>query len=237
LIQTASIAAVAPTAANVDMQGYAYGALLINTTGTTTANTNDSTGGIQFPFYYRPSKRIRNIIKTLPSQNTITDFTNMNQLMSKVLITTTDVSPGYGLVLDRKVSPELPFLPKREVFTPIKTEQIDNTVGLIGASQVYLLSHDTSIPGKGKISLPGSVSGISPTQVFDEVEPKTSSMVRGEELLELLESIVGFLVSHVHPYPLLPPSGVAYDGTSIDDLTKKMLEAYQKVLNSNIRIN
>ena len=62
-------------------------------------------------------------------------------------------------------------------------------------------------------------------------------MVRGEELLELLESIVGFLVSHVHPYPLLPPSGVAYDGTSIDDLTKKMLEAYQKVLNSNIRIN
>ena len=204
--------------------------------GTVNQN-NNSANELQFPFYYRPSKRIRNIIKSLPSQNTITDFTNMNQLISKVLITTTDVSPGYGLVLDRKVSPELPFLPKREVFTPIKTEQIDNTVGLIGASQLYLLSHDTTIPGKGKISLPGSVSGISPTQVFDEVEPKTSSMVRGEELLELLESIVGFLVSHVHPYPLLPPSGVAYDGTSIDDLTKKMLEAYQKVLNSNIRIN
>lgn len=39
LIQVASIAAVAPTAANVDMQGYARGAFLINTTGTTTANT------------------------------------------------------------------------------------------------------------------------------------------------------------------------------------------------------
>jgi hypothetical protein len=62
-------------------------------------------------------------------------------------------------------------------------------------------------------------------------------MVRGEELLELLESIVGFLVSHVHPYPLLPPSSVAYDGTSTDDLLKKMLEAYNKVLNKNIRIN
>lgn len=36
--------------------------------------------------------------------------------MSKILITTTDISPGYGLVLDRKVSPELPFLPKREVY-------------------------------------------------------------------------------------------------------------------------
>jgi len=213
--------------------------LIISTlpSSATVNQNNNSANDIQFPFYYRPSKRIRNIIKTLPSQNTITDFTNMNQLMSKILITTTDVSPGYGLVLDRKVSPEIPFIPKREVFTPINSEQVDNTVGLIGASQLYLLSHDTSIPGKGKISLPGSVSGISPTQVFDEVEPKTSSMVRGEELLELLESIVGFLVSHVHPYPLLPPSGVSYDGTSIDDLTKKMLEAYQKVLNSNIRIN
>jgi hypothetical protein len=160
----------------------------------------------------------------------------MNQLLSKVLITTTDISPGYGLVLDRKVSPELPFLPSREVFTPIDTEEIDNTVGLIGASQLYLLSHDSQ-NSQGKITLSGSVGGITPEQVFDEIEPKTSSMVRGEELLELLESIVGFLVSHVHPYPLLPPSGVSYDGTSIDELTKKMLEAYQKVLNSNIRIN
>ena len=62
-------------------------------------------------------------------------------------------------------------------------------------------------------------------------------MVRGEELLELLELIVGFLVSHVHPYPLLQPSSVSRDGTSTDMLLKKMLEAYNKVLNKNIRIN
>jgi hypothetical protein len=205
-------------------------------TNANVGSNNNSSNELQFPFYYRPSKRIRNIIKSLPDQNNITDFTNMNQLLSKVLITTTDISPGYGLVLDRKVSPELPFLPSREVFTPIDTEEIDNTVGLIGASQLYLLSHDSE-NSQGKITLSGSVGGITPEQVFDEIEPKTSSMVRGEELLELLESIVGFLVSHVHPYPLLPPSGVSYDGTSIDELTKKMLEAYQKVLNSNIRIN
>ena len=71
----------------------------------------------------------------------------------------------------------------------------------------------------------------------NKITLNTSSMVRGEELLELLESIVGFLVSHVHPYPLLPPSSVAYDGTSTDDLLKKMLEAYNKVLNKNIRLN
>jgi hypothetical protein len=65
----------------------------------------------------------------------------------------------------------------------------------------------------------------------------TSSMVRGEELLELLDVIVNFLITHVHPYPLLPPSAVSTDGTSTDDILKKMLEAYEKVLNKKIRIN
>jgi len=39
LFQVVAIGAVAPTAANVDMQGYVIGAIMINTTGTTTGNT------------------------------------------------------------------------------------------------------------------------------------------------------------------------------------------------------
>jgi len=62
-------------------------------------------------------------------------------------------------------------------------------------------------------------------------------MVRGEELLELMELIIRFCVTHVHPYPLLPPSAVTLDGLSTDDLLAKMQGAYQKVLNSNIRLN
>jgi hypothetical protein len=62
-------------------------------------------------------------------------------------------------------------------------------------------------------------------------------MVRGEELLELMELIIRFCVTHVHPYPLLPPSSVTLDGLSTDDLLAKMQGAYQKVLNSNIRLN
>jgi site-specific DNA-cytosine methylase len=38
-------------------------------------------------------------------------------------------------------------------------------------------------------------------------------------------------------YPLLPPSSVTLDGLSTDDLLAKMQGAYQKVLNSNIRLN
>lgn len=39
LLQVVRIGATAPTAANVDMQGYARGAIMINATGTTTSNT------------------------------------------------------------------------------------------------------------------------------------------------------------------------------------------------------
>jgi len=39
IFQIVAIGATAPTAANVDMQGYAIGAILINTTGTSTSTT------------------------------------------------------------------------------------------------------------------------------------------------------------------------------------------------------
>jgi hypothetical protein len=63
-------------------------------------------------------------------------------------------------------------------------------------------------------------------------------MVRGEPLLDLLQLIVNFLITHDHPYPMLPPTSVSRASLiSTNDLLVKMQEAYQKVLNSNIRIN
>jgi len=62
-------------------------------------------------------------------------------------------------------------------------------------------------------------------------------MVRGEELLELLQLIVRFCITHVHPYPGMPPNPVTVDGLSSDELLSNMFNAYQKVLNSNIRLN
>lgn len=209
--------------------------------GTTTSNTNDQTDGIQFPFYYRPSKNIRNILKSTPSNSSLdlTSYSNMQRLINKINVSTTDLSPGYGLVLDAKFSEEVPFVPRKEKVRKTTSEVINNTVGLIGASNIYLLSNETTVDGKRKINFEEFEPGPKVTQrdIEDKIINNTSSMVRGEELLELLELIVGFLVSHVHPYPLLPPSSVAYDGTSTDEVLKKMLEAYQKVLNNNIRIN
>jgi hypothetical protein len=140
-------------------------------------------------------------------------------------------------VLNAKLTPELPYDIVKDVSVPSNSELINNSVALMGANQLFLLSHDSIIPGKGKIDIPNTVYGIDQPLVFDEIEPKTSSMVRGEELLELLDLLVRFCLTHVHPYPLMPPSSVTLDGLSTDDLLAKMQEAYLKVLNSNIRIN
>ena len=67
--------------------------------------------------------------------------------------------------------------------------------------------------------------------------PNTSSSVRGEELLELIEMIVRFLVTHTHAYPGLPPVPITQDGSSTDKILTELNNAVTKILNNNIRLN
>jgi len=191
----------------------------------------------QYPFYFRPSKRILDITTKVSEVGDLISSYNMSRLMSLIKISNADITPGYGLVMDRKLSPYLPYKPRKEVFVPSSSELIENSAALMGANQIYLLSHDSTIPGKDKIDMSKTVYGIGQNLILDNIEPNTSSMVRGEELLELLQLIVRFCITHVHPYPLMPPSSVTLDGLSTDDLLGKMQSAYQNILNSNIRIN
>ena len=113
----------------------------------------------------------------------------------------------------------------------------ENTAAFMGGKQVYLLSQDTVNPAKSAIDFNDTLYGITQTKMVDEIQPKTSSMVRGEELLELINLIVKYLANHVHPYPGLPPVPVANDGTQLNDLLKELIDATNKVLNKNIRLN
>ena len=196
--------------------------------------------GVQFPFFYRPEKNVRNIINNISgatSQQNIDAMNNMSKLKNGVKIVRNIVTEGYGLVLDKKVSPLIPFKPVTEIDIPVTSQKIDNTAGLIGATQLYFLSHSSVIPGKGKIDLNDTIYGIDSNKISDEIEPKTSSMVRGEELMQLIGLIVNFLTSHVHPYPGLPPVPVSQDGTRVDEILSELQQAYQKILNQNIRLN
>ena len=71
----------------------------------------------------------------------------------------------------------------------------------------------------------------------ENIVPNVSSMVRGEELLELLNYIIEYLITHVHSYHGLPPVPTTTNGATTTELMKKMMDAYQKVLSQNFKIN
>jgi hypothetical protein len=62
-------------------------------------------------------------------------------------------------------------------------------------------------------------------------------MVRGEELLELINLIVKFLITHTHAYPGLPPIPVTQDGTNAQTILVELNNAVNKILSKNIRLN
>lgn len=185
----------------------------------------------QFPLFYRANKDNRDNTDPL-------SFVNLTVLYSLIKPTnfTTNLR-GFGLVYDKTGKDNVPSKVEEEVYRPKQVLNQENTVGVMGANQLYLLSHDTINPNKSKINLEGTIYGIDQTTLVDEIQPKTSSVVRGEELLDLIELIVRYLATHVHPYPGLPPVPVSSDGTRVEDLLKELLDASSKILNKNIRIN
>jgi hypothetical protein len=193
-----------------------------------------------FPFFYRPDSSLRNTLTDLVSNNNIdiNVIQNASKIIDSVQVSTTDLSQGYGLVNDINNSPREPYIKIEETYKTTKETPLGTTVNLMGAQQMYFLSHDDTTPEiKEALSTQG-IYGIEADVVYDNLLPNTKSMVRGEPLLELLQIIVNFLVTHDHPYPMLPPTSIsASSGISTADILKKMQEAYQKVLNNNIRIN
>ena len=143
---------------------------------------------------------------------------------------------GYGLIYAQdKVGVPLNF---KSTNVPQSSYFADpTTYGALGSDYLFLLSHSSKIPGKGKINFDNTLYGINVDQFVDEIMPKTSSLVRGEELLELINMIVRFLTTHTHAYPGLPPVPVTQDGSNIADMLTELQNSYTKILNSNIRLN
>lgn len=197
------------------------------------------TDGQQFPFFYRPDLSIRNTLNNLTGDINYTKLNNLTRLKDNVTVSSTYRDAGYGLVLNKKLDTTIPTNVVNEKVTELNTELINNSVGMVGANKIYLLSHETNIEGKSPgVDLKNSVYGIDYDRVVQNIEPSTSPMVRGDELMDLLQLIVEFLVTHDHPYPMMPPTPVSLSsGISTQEVLTKLQQAYEKVLNKNIRIN
>lgn len=191
----------------------------------------------KFPIYYRPNALMYNKINPsspVGASSTSIEIKNISQIYNNVRLLQ-GTKGGYGLIYAKNKVGN-PRVPKKVKVPDVKYINQNNTVGALGADRVYMLSHNSQIPGKGKINFDNTLYGIGPEQ-FSEIEAKTSSSVRGEELLELINLIVRFLVTHTHAYPGLPPVPVTQDGTTAESILTELQNAVNKILNKEIRLN
>ena len=191
-------------------------------------------GGERFPIFYRPNNiTYKNITASSTANATVTR--NLNAIFKGVKLKPA-FQGGYGLIYAKgKVG--TPSTPVKKIVPQSKIVTTQATYGALGSDKLFFLSHNSQIPGKRKINFDDTLYGITPEKFGDEILPNTSSSVRGEELMELINLIVRFLLTHTHAYPGLPPVPVTQDGTSSDQILSEIQNAVNKILNTNIRLN
>lgn len=205
-------------------------------------NSNNSIGGVQlfnnatekFPIYYRPNKRTYNVLKT--GNTTGPEFQNVNKIFNGVKLYTALKQSGCGLIYSQGKVGQPTEIKTTTVETTVNSNS-PTTLGAIGSDKFFLLSHLSAKPGKAPINFNDTLYGISQEVFNNEILPKTSSMVRGEELLDLINLIVRFLITHTHAYPGLPPTSITQDGSNIQEILTQMRNAQNTILNENIRLN
>lgn len=187
----------------------------------------------RYPIYFRPTNRIYDYML---NSNDLKTKENLNTVFKQIKLNPNDKQGGYGLIYALDKTGEPINVSFRGV---VPTDSIDlpETHAALGGQYVYLLSQYSQIPGKEKINFQNNLYGIPEEQFNTQVQNNTSSSVRGEELLELLNVIVRFLITHEHGYPGEPPISVTQDGSTVSNVLKELNDAYQKVLNQYIRLN
>lgn len=199
---------------------------------------NDNNPSTKFPIFYRPNPLMYN--KLNPSTNegstsSSIEVRNISDIYKGVKLNPA-LKGGFGLIYSKgKVG--TPKTPVKKVSKQQKYINQESSYGALGSDTLFLVSHNSQIPGKGKINFDDTLYGITPEKFANDFLPKTSSMVRGEELMELINLIVRFLVTHTHAYPGLPPVPVTQDGSNTQTILNELQNAVNKILNRNIRLN
>lgn len=191
-----------------------------------------------FPFVFQPEKSLYDKY----SLNDVTDVTeaiNAQRFIAGVHLNQTDTNVGLGLVSRKDLLGPLRELTSFDV-PNITSDATPITYGINVSDISFLLSHNSQIPGTNKIDFDTadfSANTLSQEFIENFILPNTSSMVRGEQLLNLIELIVKYLISHVHPYHGMGPNPVGLDGTQSQRILAELFNAYETVLNKNLRIN
>lgn len=188
----------------------------------------------QFPLYYRPSHETYAFIED--PENITQTFQNITNALSK--ITFKNLKGGFGLIGSKDKTGQQFSLVKDIQEQKSINPNAPVTYNVQGANKLVFLSHNSRIPAKKQITLDKTtIYGIDQSYLAEQVIPNTDPMVRGDELMKFMNSVVSFLISHVHPFPGLAPVPTATDGTTTSDILQQLQNASETILNQNIRIN
>ena len=208
----------------------------INLRGKVIFSEENPTG--KFPIFYRPNFFLWSYIDPSLSKGKNSDgIASASEIYKNIKLNPAINVNGNGLIW-KKDTVGTPIEIKKEKVNQVVYDGKPTTFGGLASDTFYLLSYLTQPPnGKRPIIYDDTLYGFTTEKVTRELLPNTSSMVRGEELLELLNVIVKFLISHTHAYPGMPPVPITQEGTSTSDILTQMQEAYTNILNANLRIN
>lgn len=186
----------------------------------------------QFPFFFGPNPTTYQLRKS----NDPVIFSNFTDIFENVKFNPVSNYAGYGIMWNKDtVGPQT--TETTEEIQKIKYLQSPVTYGVMGGDFLYLLSHNSQKPSSNKIDLKDTLYGITQEQFVERIKPNTSSMVRGEELIELMNKIINFLEGHVHPFPGYKPIPITESKVSITEIQTLINNAQNTILNQNIRIN
>jgi len=189
----------------------------------------------QFPFYFRPTTNTYSKMASLTGSTPI-EIQNIGFIYNKIKLLSSDPVAGSNMVWDYNKTNK-PIKVNVTNFKPLNFSQTPTTYTTIGSDKMFLLSHNSQIPSKNKVDLTNTLYGIPEINFTENLTPNTDPMVRGDELMKLINLIVKYLLSHVHPFHGLSPVPVKRDGTRSDEILQQLLNAPDTILNQNIRIN
>lgn len=185
----------------------------------------------QFPLYYRPTESTYKLLQTATDPTAIS---LMNGVMNSISLK--QIFQGYGLLSSRdKTGPQ--FTQTTDVLNQKSINpDTPTTYNVQGSDNIILLSHNSRIPSKKQITLDkDGIYGIGQDDLVENILPNTSPMVRGDELMKLINAIWNYFVAHTHNINSTP--NTVANKISEQQITTMIADASQTILNQNIRIN
>jgi hypothetical protein len=185
----------------------------------------------QFPFVFGPN--LNTYQKYLSDDPQISNFVIL--VYNNVKLNEANNEAGFATVWSKNtVGPQT--VTQTQVVDKSKYLEKPVTYASVGGDYLYFLSHKSDNPKRNPFNLNNTLYGIPQEKFTDDIQPNTSSMVRGEELMELIGLIVTFLASHVHQ-PNEAPIQEPKDTVTISQISELLNNAEKNILNPYIRIN